>query len=194
MANNKTTTKSKTVVEPAKKAEAKSTVPEVKSVTAVKKTEVKKEEPKKAEVKKAEPKVTTVEKKAEDKKPAEAKKDVSKPAAVKKETKPAEVKKEAKPAVKKVAEQKPAAKKETPAKKAEAKKAVKKAEVKTNLIIQTPEVEISEKDIINLGKQAWAQAGKENKIRGIKTLEAYVQPEVRKIYFVINGVQLEADF
>lgn len=166
----KTTVTAKSA-EPAKKSgTAAKTEPaksaEVKKTEPVKKVEVKKEE----SVKKAEPaKKTEAAKKAEPVKKTEAAK-------------------KAEPAKKTEA-----AKKAEPAKKEPAKKAAsaKKAEVKTNFVIQSYGKEISEKEIVALGKKAWSAAG--NKIREIKTLTAYVQPENGKVYFVINGIALEGD-
>lgn len=157
--------------EPVKKAEVKKTEPakstEAKKTEPAKKVEVKKTEP----VKKAEPaKKTEAAKKAEPAKKTEAVKKAE-PA---KKTEPV---KKAEPAKKQAAAKKTAT--------------AKKAEVKTNFVIQSYGKEISEKEIVALGKKAWAAAG--NKIREIKTLTAYVQPENGKVYFVINGIALEGD-
>lgn len=162
---------------------------------------VKAEPVKKAEAKKAEPVKAAVPAKAEP-----VKKAVEKTAAKAEPVKKAESVKKTEPVKKQAAAKtepakKPAAVKAEPAKKEAAKKtaagpakkqtAAKKTEVKTNFVIQSQGREISEKEIVALGKKAWTAAG--NKVRDIKTLTAYVQPENGKVYFVINGVALEGD-
>lgn len=50
--------------------------------------------------------------------------------------------------------------------------------------IQFQETEITQKDVIERVKQAFTNEG--NQEKDINTLDAYVKPEERKIYFVIN--------
>lgn len=56
--------------------------------------------------------------------------------------------------------------------------------MKTNMIVQSCGLEISEADVIVSIKEQWVADG--NKVKDIKNLVMYVKPEERKVYYVIN--------
>lgn len=55
---------------------------------------------------------------------------------------------------------------------------------KTNLIIQSCGLEISESEIISKIKENWVSDGK--LVKDIKTIDMYVKPEEKKVYYIIN--------
>ena len=55
---------------------------------------------------------------------------------------------------------------------------------KTNLIIQSCGLEISESEIISKIKENWVSDGK--LVQDIKTIDMYVKPEEKKVYYIIN--------
>lgn len=57
--------------------------------------------------------------------------------------------------------------------------------MKTNIVVQACGIEISETDVIAKVKELWIADG--NKIKDMKSLEMYVKPEERKVYYVVNG-------
>lgn len=56
--------------------------------------------------------------------------------------------------------------------------------MKTNIIIQSCGLEISEAEMIAKVKEKWVSEG--NLVKTIKSLVMYVKPEERKIYYIIN--------
>lgn len=56
--------------------------------------------------------------------------------------------------------------------------------MKTNVIIQTYGLEISELEIIAKIKEKWVAEG--NLVKSIKSLVMYVKPEEKKVYYIIN--------
>lgn len=56
--------------------------------------------------------------------------------------------------------------------------------MKTNMIIQSNGVEISDKEIVAKVKEKWVEEGK--LVKDIKSLTTYIKPEERKVYYVIN--------
>lgn len=56
--------------------------------------------------------------------------------------------------------------------------------MKTNVIIQTYGLEISESEIIAKIKEKWVAEG--NLVKSIKSLVMYVKPEEKKVYYIIN--------
>ena len=138
---------------------------------------------------------TETEKKAAATKAAAVKKEDS----IKKETAAAEAKKPAakKPAAKKTAAKKPAAAKKTTAAKkpAAAKKtaAAKKPAAKKTAAKETPKkssfiLQFAGKDYdIEQIRKSVDDAVKASKKRGVKTVDIYVKPEDKAVYYVING-------
>lgn len=59
------------------------------------------------------------------------------------------------------------------------------SKIKTALYIQYSDIEVEQQMIINRIKEVWVNNG--NKLKDIKTLDAYVKPEEKAIYYVING-------
>lgn len=140
-------------------------------------------EPKKAETKAAPKKAAPVAKKET------VKKEVPKKEAPKKEVK-AEAK-VAKTAPKKEVKAAPAPKKETAKKTAEKKVADKKApekktaEVVKNTYIQFQSVQYHEETILKMAEQVWTKDLK-NKLADLKSMELYVKPEEKMVYYVFN--------
>lgn len=56
--------------------------------------------------------------------------------------------------------------------------------MKTNIIIQSCGLEISESEMIAKVKEKWVSEG--NLVKSIKSLVMYVKPEERKVYYIIN--------
>ena len=123
-------------------------------------------------------KVETAAPKAEEKKSAavaapkaEEKKEASKAVAVKKEAAPK-------------AEKKTTAKK--PAEKAPAKRTTtKKAEKKTTLNVQFAGKSYSQEDLVKIAQDVWKYDLKQ-KVRELASIDLYVKPEERKVYYVMN--------
>lgn len=63
--------------------------------------------------------------------------------------------------------------------------------MKTNMIIQSNGVEISDKEIVAKVKEKWVEEGK--LVKDIKSLTTYIKPEERKVYYVIND-EINGDF
>lgn len=55
---------------------------------------------------------------------------------------------------------------------------------KTNMVVQSNGIEISEADVIAKVKEIWTSAGK--LVKDIKSITTYVKPEDRKVYYVVN--------
>lgn len=123
-----------------------------------------------------------------------AKKETMKKEAPKKEAPKKEVKveaKAAKTAPKKEVKAAPAPKKETAKKTAEKKVADKKApekktaEVVKNTYIQFQSVQYHEETILKMAEQVWTKDLK-NKLADLKSMELYVKPEEKMVYYVFN--------
>lgn len=56
--------------------------------------------------------------------------------------------------------------------------------MKTNIIIQSCGLEISEAEMIAKVKEKWVSEG--NLVKSIKSLVMYVKLEERKVYYIIN--------
>lgn len=56
--------------------------------------------------------------------------------------------------------------------------------MKTNIIIQSCGLEISESEMIAKVKEKWVSEG--NLVKSIKSLVMYVKLEERKVYYIIN--------
>ncbi len=155
-------------------------------------------EPKKAETKAASKKAAPVAKKETVKKEAPKKeapkKEVKAEAKAAKTAPKKEAKAEAKvakTAPKKEVKAAPAPKKETAKKTAEKKVADKKApekkiaEVVKNTYIQFQSVQYHEETILKMAEQVWTKALK-NKLADLKSMELYVKPEEKMVYYVFN--------
>lgn len=57
--------------------------------------------------------------------------------------------------------------------------------MKTQLFVQYQGSEVSEQDIVNEIKQWWKDQDK--LVKDLKTLDMYVKPEDKKVYFTVNG-------
>ena len=55
---------------------------------------------------------------------------------------------------------------------------------KTNMVVQSNGIEISEADVIAKVKEIWTSSGK--LVKDIKSITTYVKPEDRKVYYVVN--------
>ena len=55
---------------------------------------------------------------------------------------------------------------------------------KTNMVVQSNGIEISEADVISKVKEIWTSSGK--LVKDIKSITTYVKPEDRKVYYVLN--------
>ncbi|MCI9487766.1 MAG: hypothetical protein HFI64_12550 [Lachnospiraceae bacterium] len=123
----------------------------------------------------------TAEKKAAEKTETEKPADAPKDTALKAAKKTTEEKKTTTRKAKAVAEKKAA---EKPA---EEKKSVKEPEVKTSISVQYMGKDVSDKDMIALVKNDWADAG--HKVGDIETMDLYVKTEENRVYYVINGAE-----
>ena len=56
---------------------------------------------------------------------------------------------------------------------------------KTNLVVQSCGLEVSEADIVAKIKEIWVNDGK--LVKDIKALDMYVKPEEKKVYYIIDG-------
>ena len=56
--------------------------------------------------------------------------------------------------------------------------------MKTNIVVQSYGLEVTEQEIVNMVKEQWVKEG--NFVKDIKTLNLYVKPDERKVYWVIN--------
>ena len=59
--------------------------------------------------------------------------------------------------------------------------------MKTNLYVQYQGQQICDSDLVDRIKADWRNAGR--KIKDIDTLDLYVKPEERRVYYAINGEQ-----
>nr|WP_072514388.1 DUF6465 family protein [Ndongobacter massiliensis] len=57
--------------------------------------------------------------------------------------------------------------------------------MKTNLYVQYQGQQICESDLVDRIKSDWRNAGR--KIKDMETLDLYVKPEERRVYYAING-------
>ncbi|MDU7026229.1 DUF6465 family protein [Robinsoniella peoriensis] len=69
--------------------------------------------------------------------------------------------------------------------------AKKRASKKTNFYVQFRDAEYNEQDIIAQVKKIWKDAG--NRIADLKTMDVYVKPEEKMVYYTINE-ELSASF
>lgn len=76
-------------------------------------------------------------------------------------------------------------------KKEEAAAVKKRASKKTNFYVQFQDAEYNEQDIIAQVKKIWKDAG--NRIADLNTMDIYVKPEEKMVYYTINE-ELSASF
>lgn len=98
------------------------------------------------------------------------------------ETKPAEKKETA--AKTAVAKEKKTTKSTAAKKKPAEKKTVKK--INQKFFVQYGEIEIEQQTIVNKAKEDWLN-DKAHKVSDIASLDIYVKPEEKMVYYVING-------
>lgn len=57
--------------------------------------------------------------------------------------------------------------------------------MKATMTIQAAGIEVTEASVKALVKEAWVAAG--NKVKDMETVDIYVKPEEKMVYYVING-------
>lgn len=125
---------------------------------------------KKATVKTTVEEVTTVEKAAE----------------TGKETAPASVKAEAAAPAKEVVKETAPVKEETAAKEEAKKTVTRKTAIKEEFVLEFDGKQVTEEEIIKNVKENWTKVQK-NKIKDIKSIKVFLQPENGCAYYTING-------
>ena len=59
--------------------------------------------------------------------------------------------------------------------------------LKTNLYVEYQGNQTSSKDILAAAKKVWVEQG--NKVKDLKTVDLYVKPEEKAVYYVFNETQ-----